>query len=287
MIINHNMSALYANRQLGVNQLDVSKNIEKLSSGQRINRAGDDASGLAVSEKLRSQVRGLNQAERNIQNGVSFIQTSEGYLQETQDILHRMRELAVQGANGIYSSEDRMQIQVEVSQLVDEINRIASHAQFNGMNILTGRFARDTVAGAAGVMQLQVGANMDQSEKLYIGTMTANALGLQGAQGNAGDSLTISSPDAANQSIGKLDNALKIVSKQRADLGAYQNRFEMASKGVAIASENLQAAESRIRDTDMAAEMVQFTKNRILSQAGNAMLAQANTQTQGVMQLLA
>lgn len=286
MIINHNMSALYANRQLGVTQLDVSKNVEKLSSGQRINRAGDDASGLAVSEKLRSQVRGLNQAERNIQNGVSFIQTSEGYLQETQDILHRMRELAVQGANGIYSNEDRMQIQVEVSQLVDEINRIASHAQFNGMNILTGRFARDTAAGANGVMQLQVGANMDQSERLYIGTMTANALGIQGAQGNAENSISISAPEKANQAIGTLDNALKIVSKQRADLGAYQNRFEMASKGVAIASENLQAAESRIRDTDMASEMVQYTKNQILSQAGNAMLAQANTQTQGALQLL-
>jgi len=286
MIINHNMSAMYANRTLGVTGLELSKNIEKLSSGMRINRAGDDASGLAVSEKLRSQVRGLNQAERNIQNGVSFIQTSEGYLQETQDILHRMRELAVQGANGIYSAEDRMQIQVEVSQLVDEINRIASHAQFNGMNILTGRFGREGVAGAAGIMQLQVGANMDQSERIFIGTMTANALGLQGAQGNADNSITIADPDLANQAIGKLDNALKIVSKQRADLGAYQNRFEMAAKGVSIASENLQAAESRIRDTDMATEMVQYTKNQILAQAGNAMLAQTNTQTQGVLQLL-
>jgi len=286
MIINHNMSALYANRQLGVTGTDVGKNIEKLSSGMRINRAGDDASGLAVSEKLRSQIRGLNQAERNIQNGVSFIQTTEGYLQETQDIMHRIRELAVQSANGIYSDEDRMQIQVEVSQLIDEVDRIASHAQFNGMNLLTGRFARNSAVGDRGIMQLQVGANMDQNERIYIGTMTVSSLGLKGAQGNAGDSVSISNADAANRTIGMLDNALKIVSRQRADLGAYQNRFEMASKGVAIAAENLQAAESRIRDVDMASEMVQYTKNQILAQAGNAMLAQTNTQTQGVLQLL-
>jgi flagellin len=285
MIINHNMSAAYANRQLGVTGLDTARSIEKLSSGMRINKAGDDASGLAVSEKLRSQIRGLNQAEKNIQNGVSFIQTSEGYLQETQDIIHRMRELSVQSANGIYSAEDRMQIQVEVSQLVDEINRIASHAQFNGMNILTGRFARDTGAGGAGVMQFQVGANMDQNERIYIGTMTAKALGIEGAQG-ANDGIVISSPEGANKSIGTLDNALKIVSKQRADLGAYQNRFEMAAKGIAVASENLTAAESRIRDVDMASEMVQYTKNQILNQAGTAMLAQANTQSNSVMQLL-
>ena len=281
MIINHNMSALYANRTLGATQTDLNKSIEKLSSGQRINRAGDDASGLAVSEKLRGQIRGLNQAQRNIENGVSFIQTTEGYLQETQDILHRVRELAVQSSNGIYTAEDRMQIQVEVSQLVDEINRIASHAQFNGMNILTGRFGKE----GGQIMQLQVGANMDQSERLFIGTMTAQALGLQGAQGTT-EMISISTPDSANQAIGNLDAALKTVSKQRADLGAYQNRFEMASKGVAIAAENLQAAESRIRDTDMASNMVDYVKNQILSQAGGAMLAQANTRTQSVMQLL-
>jgi flagellin len=283
MIINHNMSAQFANRSLGLTSLEVSKNIEKLSSGERINRAGDDASGLAVSEKLRSQVRGLNQAERNIQNGVSFIQTTEGYLQESQDIIHRMRELAVQGANGIYTSEDRMQIQVEVSQLVDEVNRIASHAQFNGMNILTGSFARNSAVNRT--MQFQVGANMDQNKTVYIGTMTATALGLQGTQG-ADTGISISTPEKANQAIGTLDNALKIVSKQRADLGAYQNRFEMAAKGVAVASENLQAAESRIRDTDMASEMVNYTKNQILSQAGTAMLAQANTQSNSVLSLL-
>ncbi len=281
MIINHNMSAMYSNRSLGVTQTELHKNMEKLASGQRINRAGDDASGLAVSEKLRGQIRGLSQAQRNIENGVSFIQTTEGYLQETQDILHRVRELAVQSANGIYTAEDRMQIQVEVSQLVDEINRIASHAQFNGMNILTGRFAKE----GGQVMQLQVGANMDQSERVFIGTMTATALGLQGAQGT-GEMISIEDPEKANASIGNLDAALKAVSKQRADLGAYQNRFELASKGVAIAAENLQAAESRIRDTDMAHQMVDYVKNQILAQAGGAMLAQANTRNQSVMQLL-
>ena len=281
MIINHNMSAMYANRQLGVTGAETAKNMEKLASGQRINKAGDDASGLAVSEKLRGQIRGLNQAVKNIENGVSFIQTTEGYLGETQDILHRMRELAVQGANGVYTSEDRMQIQVEVSQLVDEINRIASHAQFNGMNMLTGRFAK----GGTQTMQLQVGANMDQSKQIFIGTMTTQALGLTGAQGS-GEMISISTPESANSAIGKLDTALKVVSKQRADLGAYQNRFETAAKGVSVAAENLQAAESRIRDTDMASEMVEYTKNRILSQAGGAMLAQANTNTQSVMQLL-
>jgi len=283
MIINHNMSAMYANRVLSVKNAELDGNIEKLSSGMRINRGGDDASGLAVSEKLRSQIRGLNQAERNISNGVSFIQTSEGYLQETQDILHRLRELAVQSANGIYTAEDRTQIQVEVSQLIDEINRIASHAQFNGMNILTGAFARDSATGQ--IMQFQVGANMDQNEQVYIGTMTATALGLQGQQGGT-EQISISTPEVANRAIGDIDAALRAVSKQRADLGAYQNRFEMASKGVAIAAENLQAAESLIRDVDMASEMVDYVKNQILTQSGTAMLAQANTKTQSVLQLL-
>jgi flagellin len=281
MIINHNMSALYANRQLGIRDGSVGNNIEKLSSGMRINRAGDDASGLAVSEKLRSQVSGLNQAERNIENGVSFIQTTEGYLQETQDILNRLRELSVQSANGTYTDEDRMQIQVEVSQLVDEVNRIASHAQFNGMNMLTGRFAENSDR----VMQFHVGANMDQSERVYIGTMTAQALGLQGEQGG-NEMISISTPEAANMAIGRLDTALTQVSRQRADLGAYQNRFEMASKGVAIAAENLTAAESRIRDVDMAGEMVEYMKNQILTQSATAMLAQANTKTQSILQLL-
>jgi len=283
MIINHNMSAMFADRQLGVTQTDISKSLEKLSSGLRINRAGDDASGLAVSEKMRSQIRGLNQAERNIQNGVSFIQATEGYLQETQDILGRIRELAVQSANGIYTDEDRMMIQVEISQLVDEVNRIASHAQFNGMNMLTGAFARDSAVGK--IMQLQVGANMDQNKQIFVGTMTATALGLTDRQGDAG-MVSIATVEDANQTIGALDSALQKVNRQRADLGAYQNRFEIAAQGVAIASENLQAAESRIRDVNMASEVVGFTRDSILSQSGIAMLAQANVRTQSVLQLL-
>jgi flagellin len=287
MIINHNMSAMYANRLLKQRGLDVNKDIEKLASGMRINKAGDDASGLAVSEKMRGQIRGLNQAGRNIENAVSFIQTTEGYLQETHDILHRIRELAVQSANGIYTQEDRMQIQVEVSQLVDEVNRIASHAQFNGMNMLTGAFANPS-AGGLEVQQMyfQVGANMDQRERAFIGTMTAEGLGLANFQGAQGEMVSISSPDVANRTIGQVDKALTIVSKQRADLGAYQNRFELAAQGVAIAAENLQAAESGIRDTDMAAKMVDYVKNQILVQAGSAMLAQANLKTQSVLQLL-
>jgi flagellin len=257
------------------------KNMEKLSSGERINRAGDDASGLAVSEKMRSQIRGLNQASKNIQNGVSFIQTTEGYLNETTDILQRVRELAVQSANGIYSDEDRMQIQVEVSQLVAEVDRIASQAQFNGMNMLTGRFSQD----GEGIMQFQIGANVDQNTRVFIGTMTATSLGLKGAQGGE-EQISISTPDEANMTLATIDEALKNVTKQRADLGAYQNRFEMAAKGINIAAENTQAAESRIRDTDMASEMVEFTKNQILTQAGTAMLAQANSQSQTVLALL-
>jgi flagellin len=281
MIINHNMSAMYANRLLKFREFGLNRDIEKLSSGMRINRGGDDASGLAVSEKLRAQIRGLNQAGRNIAGAVSFIQTSEGYLQETQDIIHRIRELAVQSANGIYTAEDRMQIQVEVSQLIDEVNRIASHAQFNGMNMLLGDFAKGNELDG---IKFHVGANMDQRETAYIGTMTAAALGLEAAQ--ATEKVSISTPDSANQAIGIVDNALRIVSQQRADLGAYQNRFEMAAQGVAIAAENLQAAESQIRDTDMADQMVSYVKNNILLQSGTAMLAQANVKTQSVLQLL-
>ncbi len=285
MIINHNLSAMYANRTLGVNQQSLDKSMEKLSSGFRINKAGDDASGLAVSEKMRSQIRGLNQASTNASNGISFIQTSEGYLQESQDIVQRLRELAVQSSNGIYTDEDRMQIQVEVSQLVDEIDRIASHAQFNGMNMLTGRFARtsgENVVTAS--MWIHLGANMDQRTRIYIGTMTAKALGVR----NVGDGniLSLANPDSANRAIGTLDEALKRINKQRADLGAYQNRLEHAIRGIDVGAENLQAAESRIRDTDMAKEMVSYTRDRILSQSGTAMLAQANQKSNSVLQLL-
>jgi flagellin len=285
MIINHNLSAMFADRVLGITNDATGKNMEKLSSGQAINRAGDDASGLAVSEKMRSQIRGLNQASKNAANGISFIQTTEGYLQESEDILQRLRELSVQASNGVYTSEDRMQIQVEVSQLVDEIDRIASHAQFNGMGLLTGRFARDNGENVVtGSMWIQVGANMDQRKRIYVGTMTAKALGVRNA-GNDGI-VSLEDADGANRTIGVVDLALKKVNKQRADLGAYQNRLEHAIKGIDVGAENLQAAESRIRDTDMAKEMVEYTKNRILVQAGGAMLAQANQRTQTVLQLL-
>jgi len=283
MVINHNMSSMFANRTLGLNNAELMGNISKLSSGMKINRAGDDASGLAVSEKMRAQIRGLNQANRNTQNGISFIQTTEGYLQETEDILQRVRELSIQSANGIYTEEDRMQIQVEVSQLVAEVDRIASQAQFNGMNMLTGRFARESVSNQE--MTFHIGANMDQRVTAYVGTMTAQALGLRGVQGTD-EKISISTPDAANVAIGTIDAALKIVNKQRADLGAYQNRLEETSYGLGIAAENLQSAESVIRDTDMASEMVEYTKNSILTQSGVAMLAQANNQSESVLALL-
>jgi flagellin len=284
MIINHNMSAMFAQRERGVvvNRLD--NNIEKLSSGMRINRAGDDPAGLAVSEKMRSQIRGLNQASRNAADGISFIQTSEGYLQESQDIMQRIRELAVQASNGIYTAEDRMQIQVEISQLVDEVDRIASHAQFNGMNMLTGRFARDTGENVVTAsMWFHIGANMDQREQVYIGTMTAEGLGVKFADNSI---VSLSTPENANRTIGIVDAALRKVNKQRADLGAYQNRLEHAIRGLDVGAENLQASESRIRDTDMAAEIVQYTTNQILLQSSTAMLAQANTTPQSVLQLL-
>ena len=282
MIINHNISSMFASRMEGLNTSTLQSSMEKLSSGERINKAGDDASGLAVSEKMRSQIRGLNQASRNVQNGVSFIQVASGYLQETSDILQRIRELAVQGSDGIFSSEDRMQIQVEVSQLVAEVDRIASSAQFNGMNLLTGRFSRESDT----VMQFQIGANVDQNIRAYIGTMTATALGLKGIQGDEANIISIGSPEEANQTISTIDEALKNVNKQRADLGAYQNRMEMAQKGINIAAENTQAAESRIRDTDMASEMVEYTKNQILSQVSTAMISQANSQSSNVLALL-
>ena len=285
MVINHNMSAMFAQRSQGIQDLAQQKSMEKLSSGMRSNSAGDDASGLAVSEKMRAQIRGLNQASTNAQNGISFIQTTEGYLQETTDIVQRIRELAVQSSNGIYSAEDRMQIQVEVSSLIAEVDRIASTAQFNGMNMLTGRFARPTGENVVtSSMWFHIGANMDQRTQVYIGTMSAAALGLR----NVGDEsiMTLETPDEANRAIGTLDEALKKINKQRADLGAYQNRLEKTVTGLDIGAENLQASESRIRDTDMAAEMVEFTKDQVLSQAGTAMLAQANQSSQNVLSLL-
>ncbi|MCK9170227.1 MAG: flagellin [Treponema sp.] len=285
MVINHNMSAMFAQRSEGITELSKQKDMEKLSSGMRINRAGDDASGLAVSEKMRAQIRGLNQASTNAQNGISFIQTTEGYLQETNDIVQRIRELAVQSSNGIYSAEDRMQIQVEVSSLVAEVDRIASTAQFNGMNMLTGRYARPTGENSVTAsLWFHIGANMDQRSQVYVGTMSAAALGLR----SAGDEsiMSLETPEEANRAIGTLDEAMKKLNKQRADLGAYQNRLEKTVSGLDVGAENLQASESRIRDADMAKEMVSFTKDNVLSQAGTAMLAQANQSSQNVLSLL-
>jgi flagellin len=281
MIINHNMNAINANRVLKFNDWEIGKSMEKLSSGMRINKAGDDASGLAVSEKMRTQIQGLRQAERNTEDGMSFIQTAEGYLNQTASIIQRVRVLAVQAANGIYSNEDRQLIQVEVSALVDEVDRLASQAEFNKFKILTGDFSRTNPKAS---MWFQLGANKDQRERVYIGTMTAQALKFRDGAGKI--SVSLSAPGGANDTIGIMDAALQRLGKQRADLGAYFNRLEMTAKGLMIAYENTQASESRIRDADMAEEMVGFSKNQILVHTGSAMLAQANIQGQSVMKLL-
>jgi flagellin len=279
MIINHNLSAVFAHRQLKFNYGSVDKNVEKLSSGMRINRGGDDPAGLAVSEKMRTQIRGLRQAARNIEDATSFIQTTEGYLQESQDVIQRIRELAIQSSNGIYTPEDRMQIQVEVSSLLNEVDRVATTAQFNGMNMLTGAFADPAAGGTpTGSMWFHLGPNANQRVVAYVGTMTGAGLGIA--------DVSISTPEAANASIAKLDNALTRVSKQRADLGAYQSRMEKAVAGVMSAYENTMASESRIRDTDMAEEMVDYVKNQILVRTGVAMLAQANMKSNSVLDLL-
>jgi flagellin len=284
MIINHNMSAIFAENALRVTSFNLNRDIQQLSSGLRINSAADDPSGLAVSEKMRSQIQGLQQASRNAQNGISFIQTAEGYLAETESIIHRLRDLAVQASNGIYTAQDRTMIQVEVSQLVHEVNRIASQAQFNGLNMLTGRFARPTGTNTVTAsMWFHIGANMDQRIRVYIGTMSATALGLEQLSNN--QIMSLSSPNKANAAIGVLDSALNVVNKQRADLGAYQNRLQLAVQGLNVGAQNMQAAESQIRDANVAKVMVDYTKNQILLQAGMAMLAQANAKDQTVLQL--
>lgn len=289
MIINHNINAIFGNRQLFNQGIENAKTMEKLSSGMRINRAGDDASGLAVSEKMRTQIRGLNRANQNVLDGISFIQTTEGYLAETTNILQRIRELAIQSANGIYTDEDRGYIQVEVSQMIDELDRIASQAQFNGMKMLTGLFAKPTAeAEPQASMWFHMGANMDERERAYIGTMNSQALGLKSPVGapETASFISLSTQNSANSVIGLLDQALRRVNAQRADLGAYQNRLESASRSIMTGYENLQASESRIRDTDMARESSVHTRNQVMMQAANAMLAQANQQPQLVLSLL-
>ena len=279
MRINHNMSAIFANRQMQNVAARLDKSIEKLASGEMINRAGDDASGLAVSEKMRTQINGLIQAERNAQNGISFIQVAEGSFQQLNDIMQRVRTLAVQSANGIYSNSDRMQIQVEVSQLIDEIDRISTSAEFNRLKVITGIFAKTSQVAS---MFFHVGANSDQRIRVFIQTMNSRALNLM--ENNLKRS--ISTVGQANSMIGYVDGALDKLNRQRADLGAYYNRLENTVKSLALNYENMIAADSRIRDVDMAAEMVNFTRDKILVQTGIAMLAQANFKPQLVTKLI-
>lgn len=269
MRINNNVSALNAWRNLYANDTSLTKSMEKLSSGYRINRAADDAAGLAISEKMRAQVSGLNMAIKNAQDGISLIQTAEGALNEIQVMIRRIRDLAVQSANDTNTDEDRANLQAEVTQLLDEIDRIATTTQFNGMELLDGSFT-DKV--------FHIGANADQTLTVQIGDMQAGTLGI--------DAIDISTQGGAESAIPLLDTALDTVSSQRSDLGAVQNRLEHTINNLQVAAENLTAAESRIRDVDVALETTNFVKNQILVQAATAMLAQANVKPQSVLQLL-
>ena len=280
MIINLNQAATFASRIANVNDSNLQNTMNALSSGKRINSAKDDASGLAVSTKMKSMIRGLNQASRNIADGSSMLNVASGYLQETTDILQRIRELAVQSSNGIFSADQRSMIQIEVSQLVSEIDRIASSATFNGLQLFTGKFATGNEA-----ITLHIGSQADQQISFNLEAATAEAFGLKNVQGS-GESLSISNPDEANMAITTVDEALLRVSKQQALIGANQNRMEVAKQGIDIASENMSAANSRIEDADMAEKIVEFSKNSILSQSSLAMIAQANSQNQNVLALL-
>ena len=280
MVINFNQAAKFASRIANVNDTNVQNTMNALSSGKRINAAKDDASGLAVSTKMKSMIRGLNQASHNIADGSSMLNVASGYLQETTDILQRIRELAVQSSNGIFSADQRSMIQIEVSQLVSEVDRIASSATFNGLQLFTGRFATGNEA-----ITLHIGSQADQQISFNLEAATAEAFGLKNVQGS-GESLSISSPDEANMAIATVDEALLRVSKQQALIGANQNRMEIAKQGIDIASENMTAANSRIEDADMAEKIVELSKNQILSQSSLAMLGQANSQSQNVLALL-
>lgn len=280
MRINHNLSAIFANRQIKSVSDKLDKAIEKLASGEAINRAGDDASGLAVSEKMRTQIHGLFQAEKNAQNGLSFVQVAEGGLQQINDILQRVRMLAVQSSNGIYANADRQQIQVEVSQLIEEVDRISTSSEFNRMKMLTGVYSKTSKTGS---MFFHVGPNQNQRIKAFISTMSSKALNLTDA---GGKKRSISTVGQANAMIGFIDLALDKLNRQRADLGAYYNRMENTIRALDRSYENMMAADSRIRDADMATEMVEFTKNQILIQSGTAMLAQANFKPQLILNLL-
>ena len=269
MVIQHNLTAMNTNRQLGITTGNQAKSTEKLSSGYRINRAGDDAAGLTISEKMRSQIRGLNKASANAEDGVSLIQTAEGALNEAHSILQRMNELATQAANDTNTTSDRTAIQKEVDALTSELSRIASTTQFNTMNLLNGSFAGKN---------LQVGALEGQKISITIGTMNATALSV--------NALCVSTFVKAGSAMTLVQHAISKVSTQRSALGALQNRLEHTIANLDTTSENTSAAESRIRDVDMAEEMVEYSKNNILAQAGQSMLAQANQSTQGVLSLL-
>lgn len=274
MVVQHNLQAANTNRQLGITTSAQAKSTEKLSSGYKINRAADDAAGLSISEKMRSQIRGLNKASSNAQDGVSLVQTAEGALNETHSILQRMNELATQAANGTNTSVDRSAIRAELDQLTSEINRIQSTTQFNTMNLLDGTFS-----GATNQMKLQVGALSGQSIDFSIANMCATKIGLK-------KTLSVSTFTKAGSYMKSVQNAIEVVSKQRSAMGAIQNRLEHTIANLDTTSENTQSAESRIRDTDMASEMVEYSKNNILAQAGQSMLAQSNQSTQGVLSLL-
>lgn len=282
MIINHNMRAMNAQRNMGINTNNAAKSMEKLSSGLRINRAGDDAAGLSISEKMRAQIRGLDQASRNSQDGISMIQTAEGALNETHSILQRMRELAVQAANDTNVTVDRSSINDELQQLSDEITRIGQQTQFNTQNVLNGG-EKDTVESSKAVgVKLQVGANCGQAITVTFSSMNATTLGVSVGKKD----IQVDNHTNATKAISTINNAIEKVSKERSKYGAVQNRLEHSIANTDNASENLQSAESRVRDVDMAKEMMSYSKNNILQQAAQSMLAQANSSTSGVLQLL-
>lgn len=278
MIINHNLNAMNAHRNMGINTGNAAKSMEKLSSGLRINRAGDDAAGLSISEKMRAQIRGLDQASRNAQDGISLIQTAEGSLNETHSILQRMRELAVQAANDTNVTVDRSAIADELSSLQTEVDRIATTTQFNEKNLLDGSLSGASASGA--VLQIGANNNTNLSLEIKIDNMGSSCLGITAA------SISVTSNANARLTIDSVNSAIKSVSTQRSKLGAYQNRLEHTIANLDNASENLQAAESRVRDVDMAKEMMNFSKNNILQQAAQSMLSQANQAPQGVLNLL-
>ena len=278
MVVQHNLTAMNSNRQLGITTSAQAKSSEKLSSGYRINRAGDDAAGLTISEKMRSQIRGLNKASSNAQDGVSLIQVAEGALAETHSILQRMNELATQAANDTNTTADRNAIAAEIHQLTSEIDRIASTTQFNTMNLLDGSFTNKN---------LQVGSLEGQNISVSIKAMTSSSLGLTtGTAATKKLAISVSSFSSAGSAMTVIQKAIQSVSAMRSTLGALQNRLEHTISNLDNISENTQAAESRLRDTDMAEEMVEYSKNNILAQAGQSMLAQGNQSTQGVLSLL-